>query len=85
MAPIAFELVGAQDASQGIGFLLGFMSVPMSVGPPIAGKCGSSPVVTLIHSIITTGPKSPLNVKHNLLVTGFLSLCATKSQTQHVT
>ncbi|XP_075410101.1 monocarboxylate transporter 10 [Tenrec ecaudatus] len=37
MAPIAFELVGDQDVSQAIGFLLGFMSVPMTVGPPIAG------------------------------------------------
>lgn len=38
MAPIAFELVGAKDASQAIGFLLGLMSVPMTVGPPIAGN-----------------------------------------------
>ncbi|KAM4680016.1 monocarboxylate transporter 10 isoform 2-T2 [Amazona ochrocephala] len=37
MAPIAFELVGAQDVSQAIGFLLGLMSVPLTVGPPIAG------------------------------------------------
>ncbi|KYO24728.1 monocarboxylate transporter 10 [Alligator mississippiensis] len=37
MAPIAFELVGAQDVSQAIGFLLGLMSIPMIVGPPIAG------------------------------------------------
>ncbi|XP_008585138.1 PREDICTED: monocarboxylate transporter 10-like [Galeopterus variegatus] len=37
MAPIAFELVGAQDVSQAIGFLLGIMSIPMTVGPPIAG------------------------------------------------
>ncbi|XP_072499163.1 monocarboxylate transporter 10 isoform X1 [Notamacropus eugenii] len=37
MAPIAFELVGAKDVSQAIGFLLGFMSIPMTVGPPIAG------------------------------------------------
>ncbi|KAF2987161.1 hypothetical protein EK904_012097 [Melospiza melodia maxima] len=37
MAPIAFELVGAQDVSQAIGFLLGLMSVPMTVGPPVAG------------------------------------------------
>ncbi|XP_074166192.1 monocarboxylate transporter 10 [Sminthopsis crassicaudata] len=37
MAPIAFELLGAQDVSQAIGFLLGFMSIPMTVGPPIAG------------------------------------------------
>ncbi|XP_038954322.1 monocarboxylate transporter 10 isoform X1 [Rattus norvegicus] len=37
MAPIAFELVGPQDASQAIGFLLGFMSIPMTVGPPVAG------------------------------------------------
>lgn len=40
MAPIAFELVGAQDVSQAIGFLLGMMSVPMTVGPPIAGTLG---------------------------------------------
>lgn len=37
MGPIAFELVGAKDVSQAIGFLLGLMSVPMTVGPPIAG------------------------------------------------
>ncbi|XP_066533617.1 monocarboxylate transporter 10 [Hoplias malabaricus] len=37
MAPIAFELVGSQDVSQAIGFLLGMMSIPMTVGPPIAG------------------------------------------------
>ncbi|XP_076872789.1 monocarboxylate transporter 10 [Brachyhypopomus gauderio] len=37
MAPIAFELVGSQNVSQAIGFLLGMMSVPMIVGPPIAG------------------------------------------------
>ncbi|KAM7367567.1 hypothetical protein PAMP_013855 [Pampus punctatissimus] len=37
MAPIAFELVGSQDVSQAIGFMLGLMSVPMTVGPPIAG------------------------------------------------
>ncbi|XP_047429935.1 monocarboxylate transporter 10 [Mugil cephalus] len=37
MAPIAFELVGSEDVSQAIGFLLGLMSVPMTVGPPIAG------------------------------------------------
>ncbi|XP_055041768.2 monocarboxylate transporter 10 [Misgurnus anguillicaudatus] len=37
MAPIAFQLVGSQNVSQAIGFLLGMMSVPMTVGPPIAG------------------------------------------------
>ncbi|XP_078268237.1 monocarboxylate transporter 8 [Rhinoraja longicauda] len=37
MAPIAFELVGTQEASQAIGFLLGLMAIPMSAGPPIAG------------------------------------------------
>ncbi|KAF7253403.1 Monocarboxylate transporter 10, partial [Varanus komodoensis] len=38
MAPIAFELVGSQYVSQAIGFLLGIMSIPMTAGPPIAGK-----------------------------------------------
>ncbi|XP_075453743.1 monocarboxylate transporter 10 [Ascaphus truei] len=37
MAPIAYELVGADNVSQAIGFLLGLMSIPMTVGPPIAG------------------------------------------------
>ncbi|XP_007891933.1 monocarboxylate transporter 8 [Callorhinchus milii] len=37
MAPIAFELVGPQEASQAIGFLLGLMAIPMTAGPPIAG------------------------------------------------
>ncbi|XP_063773211.1 monocarboxylate transporter 10 [Pseudophryne corroboree] len=37
MAPIAFELVGPENVSQAIGFLLGFMSIPMTVGPPVAG------------------------------------------------
>ncbi|EHA99666.1 Monocarboxylate transporter 10 [Heterocephalus glaber] len=37
MAPIAFALVGDQDVSQAIGFLLGLMSIPMTVGPPVAG------------------------------------------------
>lgn len=55
MAPIAFELVGAQDVSQAIGFLLGFMSIPMTVGPPIAGllrdKLGSYDVAFYLSGI----------------------------------
>lgn len=49
MAPIAFELVGAQRVSQAIGFLLGFMSVPMIVGPPLAGR-GKTFLITCIES-----------------------------------
>ncbi|KAM9495280.1 monocarboxylate transporter 10-like [Clarias gariepinus] len=37
MAPIAFELVGSEKASQALGFVLGMTAVPMTVGPPIAG------------------------------------------------
>ncbi|XP_051031512.1 monocarboxylate transporter 10 [Phodopus roborovskii] len=55
MAPIAFELVGPQDASQAIGFLLGFMSIPMTVGPPVAGllhdKLGSYNVAFYLAGI----------------------------------
>ncbi|NXU95156.1 MOT10 protein, partial [Xiphorhynchus elegans] len=55
MAPIAFELVGAQDVSQAIGFLLGLMSVPMTVGPPIAGllrdKLGSYDVAFYLAGV----------------------------------
>ncbi|EPY78898.1 solute carrier family 16, member 10 (aromatic amino acid transporter), partial [Camelus ferus] len=55
MAPIAFELVGAQDVSQAIGFLLGFISIPMTVGPPVAGllrdKLGSYDVAFYLAGI----------------------------------
>ncbi|XP_053316025.1 monocarboxylate transporter 10 [Spea bombifrons] len=55
MAPIAFELVGPENVSQAIGFLLGFMSVPMTVGPPIAGmlrdKLGSYDVAFYLAGI----------------------------------
>ncbi|KAM8952432.1 monocarboxylate transporter 10 [Pelodytes ibericus] len=55
MAPIAFELVGAENVSPAIGFLLGFMSVPMIVGPPIAGilhdKLGSYDVAFYLAGI----------------------------------
>ncbi|XP_018607103.2 monocarboxylate transporter 8-like isoform X1 [Scleropages formosus] len=37
MAPIVFELVDQRMASQAIGYLLGFLALPMIVGPPIAG------------------------------------------------
>jgi len=37
IGPIAFDLCGPQGAAQGIGFLLGLMSMPMTVGPPLAG------------------------------------------------
>ncbi|KAG7460695.1 hypothetical protein MATL_G00201430 [Megalops atlanticus] len=55
MAPIAFELVGSHNVSQAIGFLLGMMSVPMTVGPPIAGflrdKLGSYDVAFYLAGI----------------------------------
>lgn len=54
MAPIAFELVGSQNVSQAIGFLLGMMSVPMTVGPPIAGNATRWPEPVLCHSDIHT-------------------------------
>ncbi|KAK1787507.1 hypothetical protein P4O66_016006, partial [Electrophorus voltai] len=37
MAPVAFEVLGVQRASQGIGYLLGLMALPMTAGPPLAG------------------------------------------------
>ncbi|GIX74038.1 monocarboxylate transporter 10 [Caerostris extrusa] len=37
LGPIAFDVVGQKGASQAIGFLLGFCSVPLTVGPPVAG------------------------------------------------
>ena len=37
MGPVAFDLVGKEKASQGIGCVLGLMSFPMMIGPPVAG------------------------------------------------
>ncbi|XP_015520454.1 monocarboxylate transporter 10 isoform X1 [Neodiprion lecontei] len=37
LGPIAFDICGQKDASQAIGFLLGMCSIPLTVGPPIAG------------------------------------------------
>ncbi|XP_076466855.1 monocarboxylate transporter 10-like [Babylonia areolata] len=37
LGPIAFDLVGERGASQAIGFLFGIFSVPMTLGPPLAG------------------------------------------------
>lgn len=38
LGPIAFDLVGQSGASQAIGFMLAFCSVPLTIGPPFAGK-----------------------------------------------
>lgn len=37
LGPIAFDLCGQEGAGQAIGFLLGFCSIPLTIGPPIAG------------------------------------------------
>ena len=37
IGPIAFDLCGPFGASQAIGSLLGLFSIPMTVGPPVAG------------------------------------------------
>jgi MCP family monocarboxylic acid transporter-like MFS transporter 10 len=37
LGPIAFDLLGPRGMGQGIGMLLGIMSIPMTIGPPLAG------------------------------------------------
>lgn len=37
LGPIAYDICGAHGATQAIGFLLGMCSIPLTVGPPIAG------------------------------------------------
>ncbi|XP_012221894.1 monocarboxylate transporter 10 isoform X2 [Linepithema humile] len=37
LGPIAFDICGRNGATQAIGFLLGMCSIPLTVGPPIAG------------------------------------------------
>ena len=36
--PIAYDICGPSGASQGIGFILGMCAIPLTMGPPIAGK-----------------------------------------------
>ncbi len=36
--PIAYDICGPAGASQAIGFILGMCSLPLTLGPPIAGK-----------------------------------------------
>ena len=38
LGPIAFDILGPAGAAQGIGCLLGLMSIPMTAGPPLAGS-----------------------------------------------
>lgn len=38
LGPIAFDICGPRGATQAIGFLLGLCSIPLTVGPPIAGR-----------------------------------------------
>jgi len=37
LGPIAFDICGPAGAGQAIGFLLGLCSLPLTVGPPVAG------------------------------------------------
>ena len=37
LGPIAFDLLGPHGAAQGLGCLLSLSSIPMTVGPPLAG------------------------------------------------
>ncbi|KYN03577.1 PREDICTED: monocarboxylate transporter 10 isoform X1 [Cyphomyrmex costatus] len=37
LGPIAFDICGRSGATQAIGFLLGMCSIPLTIGPPIAG------------------------------------------------
>lgn len=55
MGPIAIEICGPRGASQAIGFLLGFCSIPLTLGPVIAGvlfdRTGSYSTVFLISGL----------------------------------
>lgn len=37
LGPIAYDICGPRGATQAIGFLLGLCSIPLTIGPPIAG------------------------------------------------
>jgi len=37
LGPIAIDIVGSEGASQALGFLLSMCSIPLTIGPPVAG------------------------------------------------
>ena len=53
LGPIAFDLCGAAGAGQAIGFLLALCSVPLTLGPPVAGYIYDQvpPVLSLVKNI----------------------------------
>lgn len=53
LGPIAFDLVGPENANMAIGLLLCFCSLPLTTGPPIAGKCNACSVHFLCFLLLT--------------------------------
>lgn len=55
MGPIAIEICGPRGGSQAIGFLLGLCSIPLTIGPVIAGllldRTGSYSTVFLVSGL----------------------------------
>jgi len=47
IGPIAFRIVGPRDVSQAIGFYFGILSIPFTVGPPLAGKHECTPMTRI--------------------------------------
>jgi MCP family monocarboxylic acid transporter-like MFS transporter 10 len=53
LGPIAYDICGTAGASQAIGFLLGLCSIPLTLGPPIAGNKSTdfcSCITFLLHN-----------------------------------
>ena len=42
LGPIAVYICGPKNAAQGIGFILGLVSIPFMLGPLLAGKNNST-------------------------------------------
>ncbi|BES92831.1 Major Facilitator Superfamily [Nesidiocoris tenuis] len=75
LGPIAFDLCGQSGAGQAIGFLLGFCSLPLTIGPPVAGMlfdrnqsytlpfllAGVPPIVGgIVLSLVRCTPRRPI-------------------------
>lgn len=58
LGPIAFDICGTAGAGQAIGFLLGICSIPLTVGPPVAG---------LIYERVTTTPSFHSSLRFRIL------------------
>lgn len=82
MGPIATHLCGPDGASQALGFLFGFCSIPIMIGPPIAGMIYDYTKSYTIPFILAGIP--PLTAAMMLCTTRFIGNGVSQSGEQKI-